>query len=53
LTAVQLMDVEDLDALTERVRAWRAGGRPSPSLPSQFRTKNVVTAWQKLLGSAG
>jgi len=38
------------DAYIERIRAWRAGGRPSTAPDPRFRLTVVVDQWRSMLG---
>lgn len=38
------------DDYTDRLRAWRAGGRPTPAPDPRFRLTEVAKCWRALLG---
>lgn len=48
-SADQLVDARDIDAIVDRLRAWRSGGRPRASLRPEFRASAVVAQWQRLI----
>ena len=50
--AEQLVEARDYPAIIERLRAWRAGGRPKVSLRPEFRASSVLGEWRRLLESA-
>jgi glycosyltransferase involved in cell wall biosynthesis len=49
LSADELVDANDIDAVVKRVRAWREGARPVVSSRSELALSNVVDAWERLL----
>jgi len=49
LTPDQLVDGRDLDAVVERVRAWRNGARPVVRAKKECRASNVGSEWERVL----
>ena len=47
----QLVDVRNMRAVIERLRAWRDGARPKTFLRPEFRASAVVAEWRRLLGA--
>ncbi|MDH5536852.1 MAG: glycosyltransferase family 4 protein [Betaproteobacteria bacterium] len=48
----QVVDARNIPAIVDRLRAWRAGGRPRVSLRPELRSASVVGEWRRLLESA-
>lgn len=51
LTPDQLVDATDTNAIIERLRVWKSGGRPVVRAKDEFRLSNVVRAWERVLFS--
>jgi hypothetical protein len=45
----EVMDLDDPDAVLQRILDWRENGRPKVSAREEFRMSNVVVAWEALL----
>lgn len=51
LTPEQLVDANDINAIVERLRIWRSGGRPVVRGREEFRLSNVARSWERVLFS--
>jgi glycosyltransferase involved in cell wall biosynthesis len=51
LSPQETLDANDAAAVEARIEAWRAGGRPSPTLDDALRTESVLQRWDEFLRS--
>ncbi|MCC5625113.1 glycosyltransferase family 4 protein [Nostoc sp. CHAB 5715] len=51
LTPEQLVDARDTNAIIERLRSWKNGGRPVVKAKEEFRLSNVIRSWERVLFS--
>jgi len=49
LTPEQLVDGRDVNAIVERLRAWRSGARPVVRAKKEYRLSNVIRDWERVL----
>jgi len=51
LTPEQLVDARDINAIIDRLGAWKRGERPIVGAKEEVRMSNVIRAWERILFS--